>query len=226
MRKETNPRVLACRVLLEVLSKGRPLKEALSRNIEKVPSKDRAFFHELLYGTIRHLLYIDWRLSFYLPKPERLRPETRANLRLGAYQALKMRVPGWAVVHETVEAEKATGKNTKLVNAVLRRIVEEPEEPPLPTDTIKRFSIKYSHPEWLVRRYIDMFGIEETAKLLKSNNSTPSLTLRVNTLKTTREAFVEKLHKMGIKARPTEFSPYGVALEEPVEHDVLLELLG
>jgi 16S rRNA (cytosine967-C5)-methyltransferase len=164
-------------------------------------------------------------MSFYLPRPEKLKVLTRANLRLGIYQILKMRVPAWAAVNETVHSEKATGRNIKLVNAVLRRIAEQSEGPPLPTDTIKRLSILYSHPEWLVRRYIDRFGVHETERLLEINNTPAPLTLRINRLKSTREEFLKRLEDMGIKASPTGFSPYGVIIEGPLGHETLIGLL-
>ncbi len=212
--KKANPRLLALRALNDLWQRGLKPKDALDRHGRSLDARDRAFLMELLYGVLRNRYYLDWCLSAYLEDPSGLGESTLNNLRLGAYQAFFTRVPARAVVYETTEVEKAAGRKERLVNAVLRRLVREKSCPPLPEDTVKRLSILTTHPEWLLRRWIDRFGPEEAEALARANNEVPPLTLRVNTLRTEREGVARRLSEMGIGYRYTEFSPVGIKIEK------------
>lgn len=211
MRKK-NPRLLALRVLDEIWRRERRPKDALGSYGGVLDTRDRAFLQELVYGVVRNRIYLDWRLSAYLKDPSGLKPSTLDNLRLGAYQALFMRVPDRAVVFESTEVEKASGRNTALVNAVLRRLAASKAPPPLPGDPVERLSILSSHPQWLVRRWIERFGPAEAEALARANNETPPLTLRVNTLRTDRERVAERLSAMGVEFKYTDVSPVGIRI--------------
>ncbi|VAX32041.1 hypothetical protein MNBD_NITROSPIRAE02-600, partial [hydrothermal vent metagenome] len=178
--KKKNPRLLALRALNEIWRKDRRPREVLDSYAATLDSRDMAFIQELVYGVIRNQIYIDWCLTAYLKKPSGLKYATLNNLRLGVYQAFFMRVPDRAVVFETTEVEKAAGRNAGLVNAVLRKVVTGKVCPPLPEDPAERISIVTSHPVWLVRRWIERFGVSEAEALAKANNTIPPLTLRVN----------------------------------------------
>lgn len=54
-------------------------------------------------------------------------------------------------------------------------------------------ALKYSHPEWLVKDWINSFGIEFTQKLLQANNTAPKLTIRTNNLKISKKELINKL---------------------------------
>ncbi len=211
----TPPRILIPSLLEKVLRKNCIPRELLQRASSETGREELPFMREILYGVLRNLLYIDWRLNPFLRRPGRLSPYTLNNLRAGAYQILFMRVPEWAAVNESVEAEKARGRHPKLVNAVLRRLIREGSQPPLPSSLERRLSILYSHPVWLVKRWLRKFGPEETEKLLQFNNTIPPLTLRINSLRITREDFRKILNDRGIPHRKTSHSPVGIILEKP-----------
>jgi 16S rRNA (cytosine967-C5)-methyltransferase len=115
-------------------------------------------------------------------------------------------VPDYAAVNEVVEfVKKLQGqKPADLVNAVLRNIIRsknairypDPEE-----DLVGYLSAYYSHPSWMVKRYLARFGREETEKLLMINNEKPFLTLRINALKTKPEEFRSLLDSVNLKYR-------------------------
>src|SRR5690606_286276 len=96
--------------------------------------------------------------------------------------------PDYAAVNEAVEfVKKLQGqKPADLTNAVLRNIVRnknairypDPEE-----DLIGYLSAYYSHPSWMVKRYVRRFGREETEKLLAANNERPYMALKINSVK-------------------------------------------
>lgn len=88
-------------------------------------SRDRAFITDLVYGTLRHLPYLDRALAERLPAPERLPDEVLCALRIGSYERLIAGTPDHAAVHAWVEVvAQSHPKLTGLANAVLRRLSE------------------------------------------------------------------------------------------------------
>ncbi len=220
------PRILLPSLLEKVLRKNCTPRELLQKTSSGTAVEEIPFMREVLYGVLRNLLYIDWRFSPYLRRPGKLNHYTLNNLRAGAYQILFMRVPEWAAVNESVEAEKARGRHPELVNAVLRSLVREGSQPPLPSSLDRRLSILYSHPLWLVRMWLRRFGPVETEKLLQFNNTIPPLTLRINSLRITIEDFRKVLNDRGIPHQKTSHSPVGVVLEKPEDLSGIRDLGG
>ncbi|WDC84049.1 16S rRNA (cytosine(967)-C(5))-methyltransferase RsmB [Caloramator sp. mosi_1] len=111
------------------------------------------------------------------------------------------KVPEYAAINESVEIVKQREKKASgFVNGVLRSILRNKQQFNQINikDNIKRLSIQYSHPEWIVKMFIDEFGEDFTEELLKANNTTPKLTVRVNTLKITKEELKKILEDKGI----------------------------
>jgi 16S rRNA (cytosine967-C5)-methyltransferase len=138
-------------------------------------------------------------------------------LRLGAYQILFLdRVPASAAVNESVRLAKAFGEGAiaGFVNAVLRAVTRA-ETIPLPDpvdDPILHLSVKYSHPEWLVTRWLARLGPERTVALCAASNEIPPVTVRVNLLRTTRDALTAELSRAGIEVTACRVSPTGLML--------------
>ncbi len=224
--KKKNPRLLALRALDEIWRKDKRPREVLDSYAATLDSRDMAFIQELVYGVIRNRLYIDRCLTAYLKDPSGLKHATLNNLRLGVYQAFFMRVPDRAIVFETTEVEKSAGRNAGLVNAVLRKVVTGNARPPLPEDPAERISIVTSHPVWLVKRWIERFGVTEAEALAEANNTIPPLTLRVNTLRTDREKVAARLSDMGMEFKYTDFSPVGIKIQGSYVFREIEGLLG
>jgi 16S rRNA (cytosine967-C5)-methyltransferase len=209
----------ALTALYEVGEKGRKPKEVIEQLSESLDARERSFLMELVYGVLRYRQTLDWVLKGLLKKPSGLGIDTLNNLRLAAYQILFMRVPEWAAVHEAVEMEKNDGR-PEVVNGVLRNLLRRPPGERLSFDAMKKkgtvpyLAVLTSHPEWLIRRWVGRFGVKEAQGLAEANNRIPPLTLRVNTLKSTREEIIKKLLQMGIAGEPTPFSPDGIKLKE------------
>jgi 16S rRNA (cytosine967-C5)-methyltransferase len=70
-----------------------------------------------------------------------------------------------------------------------------------------------SHPSWLIKRWVKRFGEEEARELAEANNRIPPLTIRVNTLCSTREQLLERFSLRGIAGEPSQFSPDGIRLK-------------
>jgi 16S rRNA (cytosine967-C5)-methyltransferase len=140
---------------------------------------------------------------------------TRNILRLGAYQLFFLdRVPASAAVNTSTELAKQHGKKPGYVNGLLRNLDRSRSAIvwPGPEDPVKRLSVLYSHPEWLVRRWVERFGSEATETLLSANNRPAPLVIRTNTLKTTREELKASLEADGAEVRETNYSPAGLEI--------------
>ncbi len=231
-------RKLALDALKDILRGGRKPREALEGPFEGLGKKDRAFLMETTYGVLRLRDRLDWIINRFLKKPSGVRGSTRDNLRLGIYQIFHMRVPDWAAVDETVKLER---RNRSLVNAILRNAIRDKDDIKGELEAMRtqalddsasladkalNVSVLTSHPAWLVRRWIERFGVKETLALTESNNRIPPLTLRVNITKTTREQLLNDLEEAGIEASPTEFSPHGIRLKGTVPIGDIAAFIG
>jgi 16S rRNA (cytosine967-C5)-methyltransferase len=210
-------RPTAREVALEVLHRvdadrawsGPALRAALDR--ADLPPADEAFATELVYGTLRHRGQVDWAIGQMLHgRLDRLPPRIRDVLRLGAYQLTFLsRVPARAACNETVELARRVGHpgTVALVNAVMRRLAASPPAWPQPADTAEAIAVRWSHPEWLVARWLARLGPDETRALCAANNETPPSAVRLNTLRGTPEELDARLRDLGIDAGPSALVP-------------------
>ena len=84
--------------------------------------------------------------------------------------------------------------------------------PSLEADPAGHIAVLHSHPLWLVEKWIDTYGVEETVRLCRADNDTPPLTLRVNRLKANRDDLCGEFLHNGLEAGPTRFSPDGLVM--------------
>lgn len=217
----SSPRSLAVNILQRIESSGAYadilIEETFLRNPLK--SADRGLLTELVYGVLRWQKRLDWVISnFSSTKPQRMERDILNILRVGTYQLLFLnRVPASAAVNESVKLAKVRGqKHGNFINAVLRSIDRGRNGitfPDISEDIVKHISIKYSHPEWLVRRFLSELGADETILLCEANNEPPPLTVRVNPMAISREGLLSRLLESGYEAVPTFFSPAGIVIK-------------
>ena len=159
-----------------------------SAGFKALPLRERAFAHELILGVLRHQSLLDWVMDQCLDlKAKKLEPSVRRLIRSGTYQLLLMdRVPAFAAVSQTVSlCRQIIGRKPQgLVNAVLRRVSTgaqnwrmQMNQPP--SDVADHLAIRFSHPEWLVERWLGRFGSQKTITLLQTNNRPPRQDLRL-----------------------------------------------
>jgi 16S rRNA (cytosine967-C5)-methyltransferase len=217
-------RSIALRILLASQRTDHPLDKLIDQQASSISlPRDRALVMELAYGVLRQQETIEWRLGAVLSKPlHRLPVFVQMLLRLGAYQVLFLdRVPASAAVDETVELAKGSAQQlgrdwSGLVNGVLRNLIRMPA-PSLPdpaTHPAESLSIKYGIPMWLVVRWLDRMGREQTESACRATSTIPNVTVRVNRCRLTREEFLKRMQEAGLAAHPTEVSPVGVVVEE------------
>ncbi len=167
---------------------------------------DKSLLFEIVHGVVRWLGRLDWILTgFYKGAYSKITPDVKNTLRVALYQILFLsKVPDYAAVNEAVEfVKKYQGQKTAdMVNAVLRSIIRSKENiryADRKENETAFLSAYYSHPSWLVKRWLKLFGSGFTEELLKANNKRPSLTLRVNRLVTNEEEFSELLKSVDLK---------------------------
>ncbi len=179
----TAARAVAAEVCVD-LRRGEFLDQSFERRIGPLDARDRRWTRELVYGMLRQRAAIDAVLSERVRGGlVRLDPDVIDLLRLGVYQLLYMgSVPAYAAIAQTVElAKRRHGLGaSKLVNAVLRRTDRERDQltTATPADAIDALAVKYSHPRWLVARWVERFGEQDTERLLTLNNADAPVVIR------------------------------------------------
>lgn len=181
---------------------------------------DGRLLTHLVYGVLRQRGHLDWILSkLYSGKYAKMEENVKNILRTGLYQ-LKFsdRLPAFAVVDEAVKiAKKIAPAASGLTNAVLRGYLRDAGKIAFPAgdgQTADYIATFYSHPLWLVKTWLDVFGREETMAMCRMNNEQPPLSLRVNTLKISRGEMAERLQADGFDCEISRFSPDGINLME------------
>lgn len=215
-------RGLAVKILNRVERTDAYLERLLDNEMRnsELKGQDKALLYEIVHGVVRWMGRLDWILNgFYKGTFSKAIPNMKNGLRVALYQVMFLdRVPDYAAVNEVVEFVKRLQgqKPADFVNAVLRNIIRnknsirypDPEE-----DLIGYLSSYYSHPSWMVKRYVERFGREETEKLLLINNEKPFLTLRVNSLKVQPDEFKTLLDSVKLRYNNGKYLPEFLKLQ-------------
>lgn len=173
----TPARLAAFRTLRAVRG-GALAGNALDRHADSLPPRERAWTQELVYGTLRLRGRLDYILQRFARRA--MDADVEDILRLGVYQIHEMgSVPVYAAVSESVDlARLVQPRATGFVNGILQRIVRDGDEiafPQFEEDAAGWLTTWGSHPEWLVRRWLDAFGAQATRRLAEANNERPPL---------------------------------------------------
>lgn len=211
----TAARAVAAEICVD-LRHGEFLDQSFDRRIAPLDARDRRWTRELVYGMLRHRGWIDAILSDRVRGGlARLDPDVIDLLRLGVYQLTNMgSVPAYAAIAQTVElAKRRHGLGaSKLVNAVLRRTDRERDElvPAAATDPVEALALKYSHPRWLVARWVERWGEQDTERLLTLNNAEAPIVLRPYGI--VREQLEAMLEEAGVHVADAPYVSDSIAI--------------
>ncbi len=201
-------RGLAVKILNRVERTDAYLEKLLDNEIKSVElcGPDKALLYEIVHGVVRWQGRLDWILSgFYKGQFSKAIPILKNALRVALYQILFLdRVPEYAAVNEAVEfVKKLQGqKQADISNAILRNIIKNKNSiryPDPEQDLIGYLAAYYSHPSWIIKRWLNKFGRQATEDLLFANNERPFITLRINKLKTDNEIFYKLLEEVNLR---------------------------
>lgn len=201
----------------------------LDRHLEDVlrerthfSKKDRALLQVLVYGVLRWRGRLDWIIDYFSKtRLNKINPKVLNILRLGLFQIIYLdRIPVSAAVNTSVEMTKTVAASwiVGYVNGLLRNAVREYKDvvfPDVGKDPVKALATKKSFPPWLIKRWLDRFGLKETGLLCDTINTIPPITVRCNTLKTNREKLVKALEGSAEKIGITNYAPDGVFFFNP-----------
>uniref|UniRef100_A0A7C4ASS8 16S rRNA (cytosine(967)-C(5))-methyltransferase n=1 Tax=Desulfomonile tiedjei TaxID=2358 RepID=A0A7C4ASS8_9BACT len=207
--KVSQARDIALRVLMRV-EKGafaeRELDQAL--RAQSMTAKDRSLATELVYGVLRWKFRLDDLMEEHTrARHGKMDTRLRQILRIALYQYLFLsRVPSHALVNEAVNQARAVldDKRASFVNAILRAILaQQSGKGPCGSSDATSLARYYSHPLWLVQRWLRQYGPEATRRILEANNAPAPLMCRVNALKTTVRDLFACLEKEGADFEPS-----------------------
>ena len=179
----------------------------LKKQLNDMTSEDAALATTITYGVLQNMYLIDFYISKYSSvKLKKIMPQVLDAMRCGVYQILFLdKIPMFAAVNETVSIIKknANPRAASFANAVLRKICANKDNlPPIEADNkIGTLSIKYSHPEWLVNKLSDQYGVDVCERVLQSNNDIAPVYIRVNTLKISTEELISILSNRNIDVK-------------------------
>jgi 16S rRNA (cytosine967-C5)-methyltransferase len=219
-----NSRLISLSVLNEVDQDKKTLDHLLNATFTRtvnLPQRDKNLIFTIVYGVLRYRKRLDWILDhFSRTGLDKLDSEVLNILRIGLFQVVYLtRIPASAAVNTAVDLAKTLNKPwlAKFVNAVLRAAVREYRDitpPDMENDPVMAVSIEKSMPQWLISRWIPRFGLSQTLLLCDIINTIPPLTLRANTLKTTRSALLES-GRIYNNHKPTVYCPDGIRMDHP-----------
>lgn len=216
-----NSRRAAFKVLMGLEKTPKRLEKLLDQELNRNGSsaaRDRSLTVNLVYTVLRQRLWLDHLLSKFVSRPlDKLDLEALTVLRIGAAELTCLRTPDHAAVHAAVELAKATpAKRAQgLVNGVLRAMARgwQNLEPPGQPGSLKRLSVEYSQPTWLVEELRAICPGEELAAWLQANQKEPPSAIRVNTLKSSTDEVESLLASVIASMAPHELAPESLVLE-------------
>jgi 16S rRNA (cytosine967-C5)-methyltransferase len=212
-----NTRVAVAEVIAQVL-RGKSLSALLPEYVSKIAEKDIGLFKQLCFGTLRWYPAIELLLQELMKKPMREKEfEIQGLLASGLYQLMHTRIADHAAINETVDAVTKLKRPwaKSLVNAVLRNFLRQRSA--LETKLTKNPIFVRAHPQWLLDRLFNCWGSVLAIEVLAANNQQAPMTLRVNQLQGSRDAYLEQLAAENISAEATEFSPQGIQLQSATD---------
>ncbi len=227
-------RTAAFHALLAINTGRLDLPSALARGRDRLrDDRDRGLALEIVTGTVRWQRSLDYLVQHYSRRAlGKVDDEVVVILRMSLYQLLHLdRVPAAAVVDDAVDLARAARKPSAsgFVNAVLRSTLRERHHLPFPTRpddsqdleaVIQYLGLTQSHPDWLVGRWLERYGLEAAERWVRFNNVAPLLTIRANRLRMTREALQSALASQGVESEPTKYAPNGLTITSgnPIRH--------
>lgn len=212
-----NTRELVLEMLIEIIEKNQYSHLILRDVLDKyqyLSKQERAFMTRLTEGTLEHLIELDYIIdSFSKTKVRKMKPMIRSILRMSVYQIKYMdSVPDSAVCNEAVKLAKrhGFGQLSGFVNGVLRNISRNISDVRYPDqkDMVRFLEVKYSMPQWIVKQWVNDYGMEKTEQILKGFDRETPLSIRTNTLKCTPEELGDKLKAEGVTVEPVKDLDY------------------
>lgn len=218
-RQAASPaRTRAVDVLREVLERGGRATPLLLARSSGLSPEDHDLMRRIVLGVLRERSALDAELASASKIPwKKLAPSLREILEVALFQLRHLdRVPAYAAVDQAVHQARASGGEgaSRLVNGILRTLQRRgaPPRPDLSTADAAALALAFSHPPFLVARWLERFGRERTIAILAADNVPSAVDLMANPRKTDRAALVAALAAEGVVADPSPLSPLALVV--------------
>ena len=224
MAGTVNLREIVLGILMEVTEREAYSHIALRNTLEKyqyLPKHDRAFISRVTEGTLENLIQIDYVIECFSKVPiYNMKPLIRNLLRMSVYQLKYMdNIPDSAVVNEAVRlAQKRGFYNLKgFVNGVLRAAAREMDSityPSADVNPIEYLSVRYSMPQWILKKWMDQFSFEEVEQVCASFQEEEPVTVRLRTDRVSKEQIIASLESEGVTCEQHPYLDYALRLSD------------
>ena len=212
--------------ILNILNQGSQTLDSIldvfHEKNQKLSTRDISFFYALLYGVLRWRARLDWIINcFSKTSINKITPNVLNILRIGLFQIIYLdRVPVSAAVNTSVEITKKAAAPwvAGYVNGVLRNAVRNIKNVTFPCfkkDQVTAIATIKSFPKWLIKDWLKRFGQKQICDLCDAINTIPDITIRTNTLKTTREILGKAIFDHVENINDTCFAPQGISFSSP-----------
>jgi 16S rRNA (cytosine967-C5)-methyltransferase len=203
-----NTRELVLEILLAVTRDGEYSHLALRNvldNYQYLDKSERAFITRVTEGTLEHMIEIDYIINqFSKVKTNKMKSVICNIIRSGVYQLKYMdSVPASAACNEAVKlaVKRGFGSLRGFVNGVLRTISRNLEEITYPDekDPVKRLSVIYSMPEWILAGWLKEYDMQTVEAILQDFLREKPVSVRCNLSRISRDELAERLKREGVK---------------------------
>jgi 16S rRNA (cytosine967-C5)-methyltransferase len=212
-------RMAAVEILYRVDRESGYADVLLGARLPEFAPADRRLITRLVLGTIAWQGRLDFELAHLTGrKLAGIQPEALAIMRMGLFQLRYLdRIPQHAVVDTAVSIAKRIPKAREasgFINAVMRRATREKALLPVREKNEKSYlAVAYSHPRWLVERFVDWFGVANAERLMTANNDAAPNVIRLNLARGSRAEIVEKLGADGFEIGAPARAPETIVLK-------------
>lgn len=215
-------RQMALDILYAVFYEGKFSNKLIQKTIDQsvLNDADKRLARNLVYGVLERVMTLDYYISkLSSVRVKKIEARTLIILRMAIYQIAYLdKIPNAAAVDEAVKmTKKVNFKSAGFVNGVLRSFLRWEGQYPMPDENQNLtiyLSVKYSHPEWLIERWLKTLGHEMTEALLVADNQVPKVSVRVNTLKTSKEELSEAFKASGYEVSYFNLIPEAIVIDK------------
>lgn len=201
-------RAAAFDILLRVERESSYASELLhSRTYDRLSLPDHSLATELVMGVLRWRSLLDREIAASASQPlSKLDFEVLTALRLALYQLRWLdRIPARAATHESVELVKRARKRSAapFANAVLRKLAagattgHQGFQDAICHASAATLAASSAHPEWLISRWIQDYGLDAARLICQYNQSVPVASIRLR-----RPGAEGQLHDENIELTP------------------------
>lgn len=217
-----NIREIAVEALLQITEEEKQSHVVLRNVLEKhqyLEKRDRALISRIVIGTLENMIRIDYMIEqFSKITIAKMKPLIRNLLRISVYQICFLEnIPDSAAVNEALKIAQKHGffELKAYINGVLRNIARNKNSiiwPDRSKTPAKYLSVMYSVPEWLVKKWVPLYGEETVEKMFEDFQTVKGTSVRCNLEKANRSDIIDSLKAQNIAVKESPYLDYALEI--------------